>query len=115
MKIQIIGILSIPLLLGALGGCAGLTDNRPPPDSPRQRAMAARVEAVGDARSSLEAAKTAGCELSASYEYYMAKEYLTLAERELVEGDPVGALEFAGKSKTHSAKAIETTKGGAKQ
>jgi len=73
--------------------------------------MAARTEAVENARISLQAAKAAGCEFAAPFEYYMAQEYLELAEHELGGGDRQGVIEFAGKSKTHSIKAIEMAKG----
>jgi hypothetical protein len=76
--------------------------------------MAARTEAVENARISFRAAKAAGCETAAPFEYYMAQEYLHLAEHELAGGDKDGVFEFAEKSKAHSAKAIEIAKGGTK-
>jgi hypothetical protein len=103
--------LLIPLLLGALGGCAGMTETRQTMQTPLQRAMAARTQAVENARISFLEAKAAGCESAAPFEYYMAQEYLQLAEEELASGDKHGVAEFAGKSKAHSAKAIEIAKG----
>jgi hypothetical protein len=112
MRGRILRILSIPLFLGALAGCAGMTETRQTAETPRQRALAMRTEAVGRARTSFLAAKAAGCETAAPFEYYMAQEYLQLAEHELAGGDKDGVVEFAEKSKAHSTKAIEMAKGG---
>jgi len=76
--------------------------------------MAARAGAVENARISFQAAKAAGCEIAAPFEYYMAQEYLQLAEHELAGGDKDGVVEFAKKSKAHSTKAIEMAKRGPK-
>jgi hypothetical protein len=81
-------------------------------ETPRQRAMAARIHAVENARASLHEAKAAGCETAAPFEYYMAQEYLQLAEHELAGGDRDGVAEFAEKSKANSTKAIEMARGG---
>jgi len=103
--------LLIPLFLGALSGCAGITGTEQTAESPRQRAMAMRAEAVQRARISLQAAKAAGCEITAPFEYYMAQEYFQLAEHELAGGDKEGVVEFAEKSKAHAIRAIEMAKG----
>ena len=73
-----------------------------------------RTKAVENARVSFQAAKAAGCEIAAPFEYYMAQEYLQLAERELAEGDKNHVAGFAEKSKAHSTKAMEMAKGGIK-
>jgi len=111
MRSLIIKALLIPLFLGAFGGCAGITGTEPTADSPRQRAMAMRTDAVQRARISLQAAKAAGCEFAAPFEYYMAQEYLQLAEHELSGGDKDGVVGFAEKSNAHSTRAIEMAKG----
>jgi hypothetical protein len=105
-------ILWLFLFLGALAGCAGMTDARQTPDTPQQRALAMRAQAVENARISFKAAKAAGAEASAPFEYYMAQEYLQLAEKELAEGDKNHVIVFAENSRAHSAKAIETAKEG---
>ena len=105
-------ILWLPLLLGALAGCAGMEGTRQTMETPNQRAMATRTEAVENARIAFQAAKAAGCETAAPFEYYMAQEYLQLAERELAEGDKNHVVGFAEKSKIHATKAIEMAKGG---
>ena len=111
MRAPIVKALLIPLFLVALGGCAGITGTEPVADSPRQRAMAMRVEAIQRARISLQAATAAGCEITAPFEYYMAQEYFQLAEHELAGGDKDGVVGFAEKSKTHATRAIEMAKG----
>jgi hypothetical protein len=111
MRLRTRRILCLPLLLAALGGCAGLTETRQTIETPRQRALAARTRAVESARGSFHAAKAAGCETAAPFEYYMAQEYLQLAEEELASGDKDGVVEFAEKSRVHSTKAIELAKG----
>jgi len=112
MRSPIIKVLLIPLFLGTLAGCAGITGKEPTSESPLQRAMAVRADAVQRARISLKTAKAAGCELAAPFEYYMALEYLELAEHELAGGDKDGVELFAKKSNAHSTKAIEIAKGG---
>jgi hypothetical protein len=102
------------LFLAALGGCAGMKETRQTTETPRQRTMAMRTDAVEKARVSFRAAKAAGCETAAPFEYYMAQEYLLLAEEELGSGDQVGVFEFSEKSRDHSTKAIEIAKGGSK-
>jgi hypothetical protein len=114
MRLRTLGILWLPLFLAAFGGCAGMTETRQTMETPRQRAMAVRTQAVESARGSFHAAKAAGCETAAPFEYYMAREYLQLAEEELASGDKDGVVEFTEKSKAHSTKAIEMAKGGTK-
>ena len=111
MRSRTMSLLCLPLLLGALAGCAAMTDGRQTMQTPLQRAMAARTEAVENARIAFQAAKAAGCETVAPFEYYMAQEYLLLAQEELASGDKDGVAEFAAKSKAHSTKAIEMAKG----
>lgn len=110
MRSPISKVLLVPLFLGAFCGCAEFMTGQTA-ESPRQRAMAARAAAVERARLSLQAAKAEGCEFAAPFEYYMAQEYLQLAEHELAGGDKEGVVEFAEKSSAHSIKAIETAKG----
>lgn len=114
MRSRITKVLCLPLFLAALAGCAGMTGTRQSTETPLQRAMAARTQAVENARISFRAAKAAGCETAAPFEYYMAQEYLQLAEEELASGDKDGVAEFAAKSKAHSTEAIEMAKGGTK-
>lgn len=111
MRSTITKALLVPLFIAGLGGCSGITGTAVTTESPRQLAMAARAEAVERARTSLKAATAAGCEFSAPFEYYMAQEYLQLAEHELAGGDKDGVAEFAEKSKAHSTRAIELAKG----
>ena len=114
MRSRTMRILCLSLLLGALAGCAGMDGTRQTAETPLQRAMAARIHAVENARVAFHAAKAAGAETAAPFEYYMAQEYLQLAEEELASGDKHGVAEFAEKSKVHSTKAIEMAKGGTK-
>ncbi len=100
------------MFLLAWSGCAGTNDFRQNAQSPQAQAKAARAEAVKEARESFQEAKTSGGELAAPYDYYMAQEYLRLAEHELGEACVKSVHEFARKSKAHSAKAIEVAKGG---
>jgi hypothetical protein len=107
-------ILWLFLLIGALAGCAGMTDARQTAETPQQRAQATRTQAVENARISFKAAKAAGSETAAPFEYYMAQEYLQLAEKELAEGDKNHVIVFAENSRAHSTKAIELSKEGPK-
>ena len=111
MRIRITNVLCLPLFLAALAGCSGMAGTRQSTETPLQRAMAARSQAVENARISFQAAKAAGCETAAPFEYYMAQEYLQLAQEELASGDKDGVTEFAAKSKAHSTKALEMAKG----
>jgi len=112
MQTRTLRILWISLFLLALAGCAGMTETRKSEETPLQRAFAARTAAVEKARVAFQEAKAAGCEVAAPFEYYMAQEYLQLAERELAEGDKNHVFVFAEKSKAHATKAIEMAKGG---
>lgn len=114
MRTRTMRFLWLSLLIGALAGCAGMEGTRQTKETPLQRAMTARSQAVENARAAFLAAKAAGCEVAAPFEYYMAQEYLQLAERELAEGDKNHVAGFAEKSKAHSTKAIEMAKGGIK-
>jgi len=107
-------ILWVALVLGSFAGCAGWADTRQGADSPRARAMAARTEAVESARISFREATAAGCELASPFEYFMAQEYLDLAEHELNAGDKEGVVLFAEKSRMHSIKAMEIARGESK-
>ncbi|MHB1011716.1 MAG: DUF4398 domain-containing protein [Desulfobacteria bacterium] len=115
MRSRTTRILWLSLFLAVFGGCAGMTETRQTIETPRQRAMAAKIQAVENARISFKAAKAAGAETAAPFEYYMAQEYLQLAEHELAEGDKNHVVGFAEKSNAHSAKAIELAKGGIKE
>jgi Flp pilus assembly protein TadD len=112
MRSRAMNILCLSLFVGAMAGCAGMTATRQDTETPNQRAMAERVKAVESARTSFRAAKFAGCEIAAPFEYYMAQEYLQLAEKELAEGDKNHVFLFAENSKAHSTKAIDLAKGG---
>ncbi|GAB4227793.1 MAG: hypothetical protein OHK0028_00890 [Deltaproteobacteria bacterium] len=114
MRSGIRKFLWVPLLIGSFAGCAGLADTRQDAESPRARAIAARTEAVESARISFREATAAGSELAAPFEFYMAQEYLDLAEHELNAGDKEGVVLFAEKSKMHSVKAMEIARGGSK-
>lgn len=112
MRSRTMRILCLSLLLAALAGCAGMTDARQTPETPQRRALAMRTQAVENARISFKAANAAGAETAAPFEYYMAQEYLQLAEKELAEGDKNHVIVFAENSRAHSTKAIELAKEG---
>jgi hypothetical protein len=99
MRSRTMRILWLSLFLGAFAGCAETTGTRQTMETPLQRAMAVRTQAVENARASFLAAKAAGCEVAAPFEYYMAQEYLQLAEAELAEGDKNHVVGIAEKSK----------------
>lgn len=69
---------------------------------------------VERARASLAAAKAAGAEGRAPYEYYMAEAFLKNAEHEVEEGDGKTAASFASESEKYAAQAAEKARGGAK-
>lgn len=71
-----------------------------------------RIQAVESARVSFETARAAGAEYAAPFEYFMAEEYLTIAEEELNEGDRHGVFDFAEKSERFSELALRKTAGG---
>ncbi len=81
-------------------------------DSAREKARAARMQAVENAGVALEKARTLGAETAAPYEYYTAEEYLDLAKRELKEGDRIGVAIFAAESEKYSFEASEKAAGG---
>ena len=113
MKTWIAGILSGCFFLGVTAGYAG-AETKQNAGSQQKPSRTARVEAVEDARTHFRMAKDAGGEHVAPFEYYMAEEYLVLAERELREGDYFGVIEMAGNSKRYSATVIARAGGGAK-
>jgi len=79
-----------------------------------KRGMEERKMAVESAREAFEKAKKAGAEDASPYEYYMAQEYLTLAQDELKEGDVIGVHRFSSESEQFSALAIRKSSGGRK-
>ncbi len=85
-----------------------------PGDRLRQADKRARTEAVERARASFERAKAAGAEYAAPFEYFMAEEYLTVAEEERNEGDRHGVFDFAAKSERFSEAALRKAGGGAR-
>jgi hypothetical protein len=99
--------------LGVTAGYAG-AETKQNLGSKQKPSRTARVEAVEDARTHFRMAKDAGGEYVAPFEYYMAEEYLVLAERELREGDYFGVIEMAGNSKRYSATVIARAGGGVK-
>jgi hypothetical protein len=105
---------AILLLAVGVAGCGGAAGVRQAAPTARERANAARAEAVEGARTSFLAAKAAGGEYSDPYRYHMAKEYLDLAEHELNGGDIHGVIDLAEKSKNYSAALVGKTQGGAK-
>jgi len=72
-----------------------------------EKARAARMEALENAKVAFEKAKTAGAEKAAPYEYYTAEEYLQLANEELNSGDKIGVAFFAAESEAYSFEALE--------
>ena len=102
------------LLAVTMAGCGGATGVRQDPPTARALANAARAEAVRDARASFLAASASGGEYSDPYRYYMAKEYLELAEEELNAGDTRGVVDFAEKSKKYSAALVGKSGGATK-
>lgn len=81
-------------------------------DSAHEKARAARIQAVENARLAFEKARTLGAETAAPYEYYTAEEYLKLAKQELKEGDRIGVAIFAAESERYSFEASEKATGG---
>ena len=111
MRSQIAGALLILLLSGVSGGCAEFMGTAQTVETPLQKAMAERAAAVDKARAALRDSKAQGGETAAPFEYYMAQEYLQLAEHELGGGDKNGVVEFAEKSRVHAMKATEIARG----
>lgn len=94
------------LLLAAVASGCGSGAVRQTPSAAGAPAVpnrAEREEAVRSARESFLAAEAAGGEYADPYSYYMAKEYLELAEEELNGGDIRGVIVFSEKSRRHSA------------
>jgi len=79
-----------------------------------EKARAARMEALENAKIAFEKAKTAGAETAAPYEYYTAEEYLLLATEELHSGDKIGVALFAAEAEAYSFEALEKTRRGSK-
>ncbi len=79
-----------------------------------EKAKAARMEALENAKIAFEKAKTAGAEKAAPYEYYTAEEYIQLANEELNSGDRIGVALFAAEAEAYSFEALEKTMGRAK-
>lgn len=102
------------LLAVTMAGCGGAAGVRKEAPTARAIANAERAEAVKDARASFLAAGASGGEYSDPYRYYMAKEYLELAEDELKAGDTKGVIAFAEKSKKYSAVLVGNPGGAAK-
>lgn len=66
------------------------------------------------ARDSFVAAKAAGAETKAPFEYYSAKAYLGMAEDEWEEFDWKAVEEWATKSNDYSEQALKVARGGGK-
>lgn len=100
-------LLSIPIVLAMMGGCAGLTGGKTAaPTTPAEKARAAREEAIADARETFRLAKEAGGEFAAPFEFYLAEAYLDLAIHEAHGGDKEGVIAFAERSAASSEAAI---------
>jgi hypothetical protein len=95
MRRSLIVLCAVVLIAGLASGCA--TSN-----------------AIQSARAQLQAAKGAGADWSAPFEYYAGEYYLKKAVLEAEEGDGKAANVFTKQSSDYSAKALETAKGGAK-
>jgi len=80
--------------------------------SPLRREFEERKKKVEIARAAFDKAKEAGAEYASPYEYFMAQEYLELAQEELNQGDKVGVLRFASESVQYSMLAIRKSSGG---
>jgi hypothetical protein len=79
-----------------------------------EKAKAARMEALENAKIAFEKAKSAGAERAAPYEYYTAEEYIHLADQELKAGDRIGVALFAAEAEAYSFEALEKTRRGSK-
>ncbi|MGE5698853.1 MAG: DUF4398 domain-containing protein [Deltaproteobacteria bacterium] len=75
-----------------------------------EKAKAARMEALENAKIAFEKAKSAGAESAAPYEYYTAEEYIHLADEELKSGDKIGVALFAAEAEAYSFEALEKTR-----
>ncbi|MDH3237787.1 MAG: DUF4398 domain-containing protein [Deltaproteobacteria bacterium] len=89
-----------------------LSVQEPVSPSPLRREFEERKKTVEIARAAFDKAKEAGAEYASPYEYYMAQEYLELAQEELNQGDRDGVLRFASKSVQYSMFAIRKSSGG---
>lgn len=65
-------------------------------------------------QNAFDAAKKAGAEKKAPYEYYAAQEYLALAEKESHEADKPAVEEFAATAMKYAEQALSKAGGGAK-
>jgi outer membrane murein-binding lipoprotein Lpp len=91
------------MVLFAIVLCAGLI------------AGCATANSIQSARKQLQDADKAGAKWSAPHEYYAAEAYLNAAVHEAEEGSPRADVDrFLSKSLDYSAKALQSTKGGAK-
>ncbi len=101
-------LVSIPVVLALVGGCAGLTGTgkSAAPLTPAELQRAARDEAIDNARKSLAQAKEEGGEFAAPFEFYLADEYFNLAVEEARGGDKEGVIVFAERSAAYSGEAI---------
>jgi len=104
---HVAGVLCV-LIVAGCSGAAGFRQGAP---TARERAYAARAEAVESARASFRAAAAVGGEYSDPYSYYMAKAYLDLAADELKGGDIRGVIDFAEKSESYSVVLIRDAGG----
>jgi hypothetical protein len=90
-------------MLCAIVLCAGLV------------AGCATANSIQSARNQLAAAEKAGAKWTAPHELFAAEEYLKKAVMEAEEGSPRADVDrFLKKSLDYSAKALQSTKGGAK-
>jgi len=90
------------MVLFAIVLCAGLI------------AGCATANSLQGARAQLAKAKDAGAVWTAPYDYYAAEAFLAHAVLEAEEGSPRQDVDlFLNRSLAHSAKALESTKGGA--
>jgi len=71
-----------------------------------------QVRTMETARIAFVKATLAGGEQAAPYEYYMAQEYLALAEEEFRAGDKIGVDQFAAESNKYASIALKMAEGG---
>lgn len=71
------------------------------------------TRSVQQASNALKRAEEAGAESKSPYSYYLAREYLSLAEHESFEFDAKAAKRFAQTSVEHSEEALRQARGGA--
>ncbi len=74
----------------------------------------ATSNAIQGARAQLQAAKGAGADWTAPFEYFAGEYYLNNAVHEAEEGDTKAANVFTKQSSDYSAQALGIAKGGAK-